>query len=110
MASIENIPGIGPATRAGLAAIGITSTRALATSDVASLTRVRGISAARAEAFIAIANEMSLDEDTTSATKPKKTKSRKKADKKKKADKVKASAKKAKVSKTKKAEKTKKAK
>ncbi len=107
MASIENIPGIGPATRAGLAEIGVTSTSELAASDVANLTRVRGISAARAEAFIAMANEMASGEDSAAATEPKKSKPKKKADKKKKTDKVKASAKEAKVTKTKKAEKSK---
>lgn len=59
MASTDRIPGIGPALCAALADIGITDTGTLAASDVARLTQLRGISAGRAEAFIAAARALS---------------------------------------------------
>ncbi|SEM27187.1 Helix-hairpin-helix domain-containing protein [Roseovarius azorensis] len=124
MAPIDNIRGIGPATLAGLAEIGVTSTKALAASDVARLTRVRGISAARAETYIAAAKQMSAGTAAPSAdpapddggrpvVKPKKSKADKKSGKKKKttkakaADKARVSVKKTKETKKKKADKAK---
>ncbi len=55
MSDINDIPGVGPAIALGLADIGITTTQELSSADVATLTKVRGISEARAERFIAVA-------------------------------------------------------
>lgn len=70
MASTERIPGIGPALCAALADIGMTSTQDLAAADVARLTQLRGISAGRAEAFIAAAKSLSQEEAEVSAADP----------------------------------------
>lgn len=55
MSDLNDIPGVGPAIALGLADIGITTTQDLSNADVATLTKVRGISEARAERFIAVA-------------------------------------------------------
>lgn len=55
MSDLKEIPGVGPAIALGLADIGITTTQGLSKADVATLTKVRGISEARAERFIAVA-------------------------------------------------------
>lgn len=115
MASPDQIPGIGPALRAALADIGITSTQDLATADAARLTQLRGISPGRAETFIAAAKSIAQGDAGASATDPGAAKKNGKAEKKKaqkaKGDKaaVKAepSVKKAKDKKKKKSEKTK---
>lgn len=70
MASPDRIPGIGPALRAALADIGITSTLDLATADAARLTQLRGISAERAEAFIAAAKAFAQEDTGASAADP----------------------------------------
>ncbi|MBS4012022.1 MAG: helix-hairpin-helix domain-containing protein [Roseovarius sp.] len=112
MSELNDIPGVGPAIALGLANIGITTTEHLSKADVATLIQVRGISEARAERFIAVANMVlaapelpkaaPVNAKKTAETKPsedkpkskkgggkkdKKPKKDKKKDKKKKADK-----------------------
>ncbi|MFU8776262.1 MAG: helix-hairpin-helix domain-containing protein [Roseovarius sp.] len=88
MSDINDIPGVGPAIALGLANIGITTTQQLSQADVATLTQVRGISEARAERFITLA-EMALAApempetapvrtNKTEGTKPSKDKSKSK--------------------------------
>lgn len=89
MASIDRIPGIGPALRAALADIGVSDTTALAMADAARLTTLRGISAGRAEAFIAAARAILKEDAVASAATPKPGKPKGKAEKKK-ADKAKS--------------------
>lgn len=78
MSTINDIPGIGPAIALGLADIGITSPEELSRADVATLTKVRGISEARAGHFIAIAKTQ-LAPSEMSKTRPATTKEAKKA-------------------------------
>jgi len=58
MSTLDTIPGIGPAMRASLEALGIRDIADLARAEAATLTQVRGISPTRAEAFVARAREM----------------------------------------------------
>ncbi|MET4130585.1 helix-hairpin-helix domain-containing protein [Roseovarius sp. MBR-6] len=67
MSTLENIPGIGPALRRGLDTLGIADAAALAKTDVATITQVRGISPARAETFIAAAKRLAAAADPAQA-------------------------------------------
>ena len=58
MSKLEDIAGIGPALRHGLESLGITDPAGLAAAEVTVLTQVRGISPARAAAFIAAARAL----------------------------------------------------
>jgi Holliday junction resolvasome RuvABC DNA-binding subunit len=90
MSDLHDIPGVGPAIALGLADIGITTTQDLSKADVATLTKVRGISEARAERFIAVAKMVIASPDAPKAvpvssekpedSKPSKDKSKSKKD------------------------------
>lgn len=58
MSILTDIPGIGPATIAAFAEMGIDSPETLARADPARLTQVRGITSARAQAFIEAARAL----------------------------------------------------
>ena len=58
MSSLDEIPGIGPATSGALAALGIENAETLAAADPATLIQVRGISAARAARLIEAAQAL----------------------------------------------------
>lgn len=64
MSSLNDIPGIGPATATELGKIGITTAEALSVADVAMLTTVRGISEARAKRYIATAKTLLIVPDS----------------------------------------------
>jgi Holliday junction resolvasome RuvABC DNA-binding subunit len=85
MSTLENIPGIGPALRRGLDTLGIADAAALAKADVATITQVRGISAARAETFIAAAKRLAAAADPEQGARETETATPRSPDKKSKA-------------------------
>lgn len=79
MTTFDSIRGIGPAIRRGLEELGIADAAVLAGADVATLVKVRGISPARAESFIAQARALVTDANSVPDAAPRAKKDKKAA-------------------------------